>query len=330
MIRTMLVLVSVFSLCTPMFAVTHKAYTRPDEAPPEFNLQGEYAGELNREGKSGHYGAHVIALGSGKLQLVVYHGGLPGEGWSPAAAHEKADGVLTGSDTAKFKPSQSSWSADAHGGKLTFAGSTQGSLLKVTRKSPTMGAKPPRGATVLFPGASTQQWVAAIQTAEGLLQPAAGSRGALTKQTFGDVALHLEFRTPFMPDARGQGRGNSGVYLQNRYEVQILDSFGLEGEDNECGGLYKIRQPRVNMCFPPLAWQTYDIDFTAARYKGQDKVQNARITVKHNGVVIQENVELPAASAGGDPEGPEPGPLQLQWHGNPVVYRNIWIVAKKS
>lgn len=321
--------------CATMFASQAMAksedtYTDPTKTPADFRLQGEYAGDLMREGKSAHYGAHVIALGKGKMQLVLYHGGLPGEGWARTQNREKADGELVGKDAARFSStSAAGWSADARGGKLNFAGSTNGSLLKVTRRSPTLGAKPPQGAVVLFSGDGTQHWQAARETSEGFFMPAPVSPGAVTKQTFGDATLHIEFRTPFMPEARGQGRGNSGVYLQNRYEVQILDSFGLEGEDNECGGLYKIRSPRVNACFPPLSWQTYDIDFTAARYKGHDKVQNARITVRHNGVVIQDNVELPSASAGGESEGPQPGPLHLQWHGDPVTYRNIWIVPKK-
>jgi hypothetical protein len=119
------------------------------------------------------------------------------------------------------------------------------------------------------------------------------------------------------------------MYVHGRYEVQILDSFGLEGKDNECGGIYQIAEPDVNMCFPPLAWQTYDADFQAARYDDQgNKTANARLTVRHNGVVIHDDLELPRATPGRYGEGPEPGPLFLQDHGNPVVFRNIWIVEK--
>jgi hypothetical protein len=133
-----------------------------------------------------------------------------------------------------------------------------------------------------------------------------------------------------MPKARGQGRANSGVYCQGRYEVQVLDSFGLEGKDNECGGIYTLHAPKVNMCYPPPQWQTYDIDFTAPRFADGKKTENARITVKHNGVLIQDNVDVKHDTAGNVvPEGPGPGPLHLQNHGNPVFYRNIWLVEKK-
>jgi hypothetical protein len=151
--------------------------------------------------------------------------------------------------------------------------------------------------------------------------------GTRSKDSFGDFTLHIEFRTPFVPKARGQARGNSGLYLQDRYECQILDSFGLEGADNECGGFYSIKAPDVNMCFPPLGWQTYDVDFTAARFDGETKITNARVTVKHNGVTIHDDFELPNLTPGGAPY-PGKGPLQLQAHGNPVTYRNIWVVEK--
>jgi hypothetical protein len=142
-----------------------------------------------------------------------------------------------------------------------------------------------------------------------------------------DFRLHLEFRLPFMPYATGQGRGNSGVYIQRRYEVQILDSFGLEGVANECGGLYRQQPPDVNMCLPPLTWQTYDIWFTAARFDGEgNKTANARITVLHNGVPIHNDYEVVAKTGAGRPEAPEPMPILLQDHGNPVRFQNVWIV----
>jgi hypothetical protein len=112
--------------------------------------------------------------------------------------------------------------------------------------------------------------------------------------------------------------------------VQMLDSFGLEGKDNECGGIYTIKAPSVNMCFPPLTWQTYDIDYTAAEFDGSKKTKNARVTIKHNGVTIHDNVELTHATRAAPlQEGPEPGPVYLQDHGNPVRFRNIWLVESK-
>ena len=156
--------------------------------------------------------------------------------------------------------------------------------------------------------------------------------GCTSKQTSGSHQLHIECRVPYQPEDRGQGRGNSGIYFQGRYEVQMLDSFGLEGKDNECGGIYSVAQPSVNMCLPPLAWQSYDAEFTAAKYDDAGKlVANPRITVRHNGVVIHNDVELPGernTTAAPLSAGPEAGPVYLQNHGNPVRYRNIWVVPK--
>jgi hypothetical protein len=192
------------------------------------------------------------------------------------------------------------------------------------RKSPTLGAKPPEGAIVLFDGSGVGEFPGAKMTEDKLLLA-----GAFSKREFGDFTLHVEFRTPFMPNATGQARGNSGVYLQNRYEIQVLDSFGLNGESNECGGLYSLKAPAVNMCLPPLTWQTYDIDFTAAKFDGDKKTRNARATIRHNGVAIYDDMEIPSLTPGGaSTEAPGRGPFQLQWHGNPVTYRNIWVVEK--
>ena len=190
--------------------------------------------------------------------------------------------------------------------------------------SPTIGAKPPAGAIVLYDGSNVDAWNNGHIDARGLL-----AAGATTKQKFTNFNLHAEFFLPFKPLGRGQDRGNSGVYLQDRYEVQVLDSFGLKGENNECGALYSQIAPKVNMCFPPLTWQTYDIDFEAAQF-GADgkKSKNAVTTIKHNGVLIHDKQEIKGPTGGGKPETPNGGSIQLQGHGNPVFYRNVWIVPK--
>jgi hypothetical protein len=304
------------------------AFTDPEKAGPDFKGQGEYQGMVKTPDQEMKVGAHVIALGDGKFHGVFYIGGLPGDGWTNGdpkleAESETVDGAITfGGDAGSAKL------VDGKMAIVDLGGQEIGSMEKVERKSPTLGAAPPADAKVLFSGKTGDlaNWKGGKIVEDDLLL--AGTRSA---EDFQDFTLHMEFRTPFVPTGRGQGRGNSGLYLQDRYECQILDSFGLEGLDNECGGFYQLKAPDVNMCYPPLAWQTYDIDFTAARYEGDKKVKNAKVTVKHNGVTIHDNVELAHITPGGAPkEEPGKGPFQLQAHGNPVTYRNIWVVAKKA
>ena len=300
-----------------------KTYLNVADAGADYLIQGEYSGMLGADGDTTKYGLQVIALGDHKFAATRYSGGLPGDGFKGeakfGAVGETKDGVT------KIVAEGIGYAIIADGSAQVFSEKDRavGTLKRVERKSPTLGAKPPAGAVVLFDGSTAEHFERGRITMGNLL-----AADCESKETFGDHSMHLEFRTPFKPHARGQARGNSGVYLQGRYECQVLDTFGLEGKNNECGGIYSIAEPAVNACFPPLTWQTYDIEFTAARYEDGKKVVNARTTIKHNGITIHDDLELPHGTPGKLPEEEGPGLLYLQGHGNPVVYRNIWFVRK--
>lgn len=297
------------------------AITELSEVDEDFALQGEYYGKLRLPGGIlESAGIQVIARGDGNFVGRQLRGGLPGNGWKNDQMIDLS-GKRNGNELVL---SQGSYQVLVTGNKATVinsAGDTLGILTKVHRRSELMGLKPSSAAMVLFDGTSADGFIDAKINEKGELQI-----GTITKDPVQDFRLHIEFRLPYMPYATGQSRSNSGLYIQERYEVQILDSFGLPGEFNECGSLYRTKSPDLNMCFPPLAWQTYDVYFTAARFDDEgNKISPARITVQHNGILVQDNYLLPNKTGAGKPEGPDARPIKLQDHGNPVVFRNVWI-----
>ena len=295
-----------------------------EEAGRDFVVQGEYVGTLTIDEQPVDVGVQVIALGDGKFRAVAYPGGLPGAGWTGGDSIV-VDGSSEGKTTTFVGENATGVIA---GGVLTVQsneGVEQGQLERIVRESDTLAQEPPEDAVVLFDGSSADEFIDGEMTSDGLLK-----QGTTSRKTFTDFKLHMEFQLSFMPFARGQGRSNSGVYLQGRYECQILDSFGLDGHDNECGGVYGTKRPAVNMCLPPLSWQTYDIEFTAAKFDDTGKLQeNARMSVWHNGVKIHDEIELPKATTAAPLGiGPEPGPIYIQDHGNELRFRNIWVVPR--
>ncbi len=272
---------------------------------PSFALQGEYAGEGT--------GVQAAAMADGQFLVLTYQGGLPDAGWDESALKSE---IL---DTASLKAKVQS-------------------LKKIERQSPTMGKAAPEGALIMLQdGKATEHLKGEVK--DGLIW--AGSK---TETKVGDFSMHLEFRLPYKParTPSSQDRGNSGVYIFNNYEIQVLDSFALDFRDKEnnaiepqsdnkqwCGSFYKLKLPDMPMSRPPLTWQTYDIDFTAPKFEGDKKVANARITVRHNGVLIHDDYELETGTGAGGkrPEKPEDY-IYLQGHGNPVAYRNFWVLPK--
>jgi hypothetical protein len=202
------------------------------------------------------------------------------------------------------------------------------------------GGRAPSDAVVLFDGTHAEEWVhkdgrpAEWTVAEGVLVCKSGTGDILSKKKFGSAQIHLEFSTPLMAEAKGQARGNSGVYLQGRYEVQVLDSYENPTYANgSAGAVYGQHAPLVNASRPPEQWQSYDFVFHAARCDGAGKVtQAATLTLLHNGVLVQDHVTIAKNTPGSEADGLcEAGPILLQDHFHPEVkdtllrFRNIWV-----
>ena len=295
-----------------------QAFLTVESAGQDYVDQGEYANAWG--------GAQVIALGDDQFRVVIHKGGLPGAGWDNSPKTELS-GRRQGA-AILFTNASNGWTYSIGKGVITTKTDTGDiyEMKKVSRTSPTLGAKPPAGADILFDGTNADAWRNGQIDDRHLLRC-----GTKSKALFTNFTLHIEFLLPFKPSGRGQDRGNSGVYLQDRYEVQVLDSFGLKGENNECGGIYTKHKPAVNICFPPLVWQTYDVEFAAAKFDdGGMRIKNAVMTVRHNGVLIHDKAEVDGTTtaSGINTVTPLGGPIQLQDHGNPIYYRNIWAVRQ--
>jgi len=323
-----LAMLCVFFLAALALVATASAAGHGNEAPLD-PIMGEFAGTLSlanaqtvkAEGK-------VIADEGGKYRIVIlYPAGDPKATRIDLAGASKDGSVAIKDGGATGSVSKESLTVKLKQGTAKMA--------RAQRKSPTLGKQPPAGAVVLLPfeeGKPTNldQWA----KNQWICQPDGSVlvRGGDIKTTreFGDCKLHVEFCVPFMPAARGQGRGNSGVYMHGRYEIQVLDSFGLTENAGECAAVYGQKVPCVNSSLPPGQWQTYDIDFKAPRFDaGGKQTTGAVITVLHNGVKVIDAFETknPTGGAWGAPA--KTGPVRLQDHGNPMRFRNIWLVEEK-
>jgi hypothetical protein len=331
----------------------------------ELRLQGEYVGG---EGAA-KVGVQVVARGDRMFHALVLQGGLPGEGWDGGRYALLESGVLEG-ERVEFR----SVGDDGPTATLDLKGLTLkrsgGDLLlrRVERKSATLGMEPPKGAVVLFGGGRNgTEAFEARKDIEGMTAPTMYGEhmmaGAVTKQRFKDLTLHVEFLTGWEPENIPWRRADAGIYLMSRYEVAIGDSFGfdfdltgsagpvspklfceklkasrfpvltgarLQGAPRVCGSVFTYPSMVPNACLPPLVWQTFDIDFTAPRFGADGKKQSdAVISVRLNGhqTVEKQSVARPTPHGFKGPEEAD-GPIWFEAFGRRVLYRNIWALER--
>jgi len=328
----LLSVIAVCCLATPIWA-------EPAPSASGDPFMGEYEGVYHWVGRPDTAAKGlVVAEGPGLYRMVASCQGENGQ-VNQVELHGQLEGnrvvfrAYTGSGL---------WRAEAAADTLKVEGSYNSAfeLKKIDRRSPTEGQTPPSDAVVLLPyepgkapdmsAWTNDKWKAFEDGSMGVM-PGAGPN--LTKAKIGDCTLHLEFYLPLMAGEFGQGRANSGVYVQNRYEIQVLDSFGVLPQTvGDCGSLYDISTALVNASLPPERWQTYDIEFRAARLNADGtQKEPARLTLRHNGIMIQDNLALPGPTPGGTAgPGAAEDILHLQDHGNRVRFRNIWYVPMKG
>lgn len=298
--------------------------------PKVEEVQGLYEGACADALGQHKFEARVVATGKGNFKALIRQ---------PAADGKLVKIELAGKtvgEAVQFagKAGGMEWTGTYAEGAIKGACGSSGTfeMKRIVRQSPTLGAKPPAGAIVMLDGkdfgemnkrplkdGAEQQWKIVDDGAVEVPKGGMNSKRPMT----GSFKLHVEFKCPLMPEATGQGRGNSGLYLPNGQEIQVLDSFGMTTyTGGGCGGLYRYKDPDVFDEFslaslPPLQWQTYDVEYRVQQKDGKPSGK-PRITVFHNGIKIHDNLELQKdAKAGG---------FNFQDHGNPVQYRNIWLL----
>lgn len=333
------------------FQVTaQQAYTTIESTPVTYKMQGEYFGTF--DDSDDRLGCWIWTVpGSHEYELIFLLGGLAGPadnpvfpegGWDTKTKFRGRAESGDDSRTLEFDLQGYSGKIEGEGYDKVMTGTKDGrgfTLNRVGRKeaglpsrqSPTLGAPAPAAARVLFDG--TQQSVKDNWNPSDKFESSleALQWGVTSKYEFNNVQLHIEWLTPYRPGCDGQCRGNSGVYLQGRYEIQVLDSFGWDPDMGHAGGIYSQNPPYYNASLPPLTWQTYDAYFWEPKWGAGGKEEDAKMTVYHNGLVIQENEPVDhATTAAVLNEGTSKGPLYLQDHGNPVHYGNIWIIENET
>jgi hypothetical protein len=296
-------------------------------------LMGVYEGFWKAsDGSKGRISAQIRSLGNGKNDgfVVFYRSKAMEAVLKINGDNGKFEGVSVKNANGMI-PLEVSGGAQIQNGKLTgnFKGGLGEGTFEGTMTHPrsrSLGAKPPKHAKVLFdgkPAADAWKDFHWKVTPEGTMIVQGGDIHA--KDKFSNYLLHVEFRTPSMPEAQGQARGNSGVYLQSKYEVQVLDSFGLFPlQNNDCSAIYSLKAPEINACLPPGEWQTYDITYVQGNPTTK---KSPTITVVFNGFKVIDRYQLPASvlEKGTTAADDSDGFLKLQDHGNPVEYRNIWV-----
>ena len=312
-------------------------------------LMGDYVGERQNGPEQSYQAinprlcAQVINIDKGlyRVKFTQDHN-LRADVYHSVEARLKGDEIVAKDGNWKFRVTKSGLKGKGAIGSYV----AEFSLKRFKLGSPTLGAKPPKGAIRLFDGSDFDEWqhgdgraVTWTLLDNGVMEinprkanpnanPPIG--GAIfTKRKFKDVRCHMEFQYPVEPGKSGEGRGNSGLFFQG-YEAQILNSYGLDGRWNELGALYKLSPPRVNAARPPMEWQTYDVTYRAPRFENGKLMENARMPVRLNGIPVQRNEELIHQTAHRQAERALPAPkeampIELQDHSNRIQFRNIWV-----